>query len=77
MGLGTLELFVEEGAKVLLADMQDQRGLDLETKYPGQVRFAHIDVTSTASFPTRRSPIADTDSSEPSMKRRTNDCNSL
>jgi NAD(P)-dependent dehydrogenase (short-subunit alcohol dehydrogenase family) len=46
MGLGTLELFAEEGAKVLLADIQDERGRALEERYPGSVKFVHTDVTS-------------------------------
>jgi NAD(P)-dependent dehydrogenase (short-subunit alcohol dehydrogenase family) len=45
MGRGTLELFVEEGAKVLLADIQDERGKELEAKYPDQVKFVHTDIT--------------------------------
>ena len=45
IGLATLELFLEEGARVLAADVQDEAGRALEQKYPGVVRFARCDVT--------------------------------
>ena len=44
IGLATLELFVEEGAQVLAADVQDDAGRALQARFPGQVRFAHCDV---------------------------------
>ncbi|MFN3584448.1 SDR family NAD(P)-dependent oxidoreductase [Phenylobacterium sp.] len=45
IGLGTVELFVAEGAKVVAADIQDEKGAMLEKRFPGQVRYAHCDVT--------------------------------
>ena len=45
IGLGTLELFVQEGARVVAADVQDQKGASLEARFSGQVRYAHCDVT--------------------------------
>ena len=46
IGLGTVELFVAEGAKVVAADLQDDKGEMLEKRFPGQVRYAHCDVTA-------------------------------
>lgn len=45
IGLATLELFVEEGAQVIAADVQDDVGQNLEKQFPGRVKFAHCDVT--------------------------------
>lgn len=45
IGLGTLELFIEEGALVLAADIQDEFGKQLEAGYKGKVLYAHCDVT--------------------------------
>ena len=45
IGLGTLERFVAEGAQVLAADIQDEAGRALAERFPGQVRFAHCDVS--------------------------------
>jgi len=46
IGLETVKLFVEEGARVLVADVQDDRGAELEARFQGRVRFRHCDVTS-------------------------------
>ncbi len=46
MGRGTVELFAEEGCRVVVADIQDELGADLEARFPGAVVFAHCDVTS-------------------------------
>ncbi|MGZ6007995.1 MAG: SDR family NAD(P)-dependent oxidoreductase [Rhizomicrobium sp.] len=46
IGLGTVELFVAEGASVLAADIQDDEGGELERRFNGQVKFHHCDVTS-------------------------------
>ena len=46
IGLGTVELFVAEGAKVVAADIQDEKGAMLEKRFEGRVRYAHCDVTS-------------------------------
>lgn len=45
IGLATLELFVQEGARVLAADIQEEAGRALELRFPGVVRFAKCDVT--------------------------------
>ncbi|MBO9707214.1 MAG: SDR family oxidoreductase [Caulobacter sp.] len=48
IGLGTVELFVSEGARVVAADLQDAKGAMLEQRFPGKVRYAHCDVTNDA-----------------------------
>jgi NAD(P)-dependent dehydrogenase (short-subunit alcohol dehydrogenase family) len=45
IGLGTVELFVAQGACVVAADLQDAKGAMLETRFPDRVRYAHCDVT--------------------------------
>ena len=50
IGLGTVELFVAEGAQVVAADIQDEKGAILEKRFPGQVAYAHCDVTSEADI---------------------------
>jgi len=45
IGLGAVELFVAEGAKVVAADIQDEKGRMLEQRFGGSVRYAHCDVT--------------------------------
>lgn len=50
IGLGTVELFVAEGAKVVAADIQDEKGAMLEQRFPGRVRYAHCDVTKEAEI---------------------------
>lgn len=50
IGLGTVELFAAEGAKVVAADIQDEKGAILEKRFPGQVAYAHCDVTSEADI---------------------------
>ncbi|WP_374575086.1 SDR family NAD(P)-dependent oxidoreductase [Phenylobacterium sp.] len=50
IGLGTVELFVAEGAQVVAADIQDEKGAILEKRFPGQVVYAHCDVTSEADI---------------------------
>jgi NAD(P)-dependent dehydrogenase (short-subunit alcohol dehydrogenase family) len=45
IGLGTVELFVAEGARVIAADIQDEKGAMLEKRFPDKVRYAHCDVT--------------------------------
>ena len=44
IGLATLELFVQEGARVVAADRELDAGRDLERRFPGAVRFAPCDV---------------------------------
>lgn len=50
IGLGTVELFVAEGAQVVAADIQDEKGAMLEKRFPGKVAYAHCDVTSEADI---------------------------
>lgn len=50
IGLGTVELFVAEGASVVAADIQDEKGAMLEARFPDQVRYAHCDVTVEAEI---------------------------
>ena len=45
IGLATLELFIDEGAKVVAADVQDEAGHALEQRFGSALRFAHCDVT--------------------------------
>ena len=45
IGLGTVELFVAEGAQVVAADVQDAKGEMLEQRFGDKVRYAHCDVT--------------------------------
>jgi NAD(P)-dependent dehydrogenase (short-subunit alcohol dehydrogenase family) len=46
MGLAATELFVAEGAKVVVADIQADKGPALEKRFPGKVRFSRCDIRS-------------------------------
>jgi NAD(P)-dependent dehydrogenase (short-subunit alcohol dehydrogenase family) len=59
IGLGTVELFVAEGAHVLAADINDAAGAALEDRFPGKVRFQHCDVTSEADIAATMQACAD------------------
>ncbi|THD57909.1 SDR family NAD(P)-dependent oxidoreductase [Phenylobacterium sp.] len=50
IGLGAVELFVAEGARVIAADIQDEKGRMLEQRFKGAVRFARCDVTLEADI---------------------------
>lgn len=50
IGLGTVELFVSEGAKVIAADIQDEKGAMLERRFPDAVRYVRCDVTAEADI---------------------------
>jgi len=50
IGLGTVELFVSEGARCVAADIQDEKGAQLEKRFPGKVRYARCDVTVEAEI---------------------------
>ena len=50
IGLGTMELFVSEGAKVIAADIQDEKGAMLERRFPDAVRYSRCDVTQEADI---------------------------
>lgn len=45
MGLSTVELFLAEGAKVIVADVDENGGRALETAHGGALRFVRCDVT--------------------------------
>ena len=45
IGRGTVDLFVAEGAKVIAADISDDRGQRIEEDHKGKVKFVHCDVT--------------------------------
>lgn len=45
IGLGTVELFIAEGARVLAADIQDELGAQLEARFKGALIYRHCDVT--------------------------------
>jgi NAD(P)-dependent dehydrogenase (short-subunit alcohol dehydrogenase family) len=50
IGLGTVELFIAEGAQVVAADLQADKGAALEARFGDKVRFAPCDVTSEADI---------------------------
>ena len=50
IGLGTVEMFLREGAKVVAADVQDEKGDILERRFPDSVRYIHCDVTLEAQI---------------------------
>jgi NAD(P)-dependent dehydrogenase (short-subunit alcohol dehydrogenase family) len=50
IGLGAVELFVAEGACVVVADLQDDKGAVLEQRFPDRVRYVHCDVTQEADI---------------------------
>jgi NAD(P)-dependent dehydrogenase (short-subunit alcohol dehydrogenase family) len=50
IGLGTVELFVAEGAQVVAADIQDEKGRMLERRFSGSVRYLRCDVTQEADI---------------------------
>ncbi|MDB5429120.1 MAG: short-chain dehydrogenase/reductase [Caulobacter sp.] len=50
IGLGAVELFVAEGAMVVAADMQDEKGEMLQRRFPDAVRYVHCDVTQEADI---------------------------
>lgn len=49
IGLGAVELFVEEGARVVIGDIQNDLGAALEARYKNQVRYVPTDVTDDAA----------------------------
>jgi NAD(P)-dependent dehydrogenase (short-subunit alcohol dehydrogenase family) len=50
IGLGAVELFLAEGARVVVADLQDEKGAVLEQRFPERLRYAHCDVTAEADI---------------------------
>lgn len=45
IGLATVERFIAEGAKVVVADVQDDKGASLQARFPGIAIYTHCDVT--------------------------------
>jgi NAD(P)-dependent dehydrogenase (short-subunit alcohol dehydrogenase family) len=52
IGLGTVELFIAEGARVVAADLQDAKGQALEQRFRDALRYVHCDVTSEGDIAT-------------------------
>jgi NAD(P)-dependent dehydrogenase (short-subunit alcohol dehydrogenase family) len=52
IGLGSVELFVVEGARVVVGDIQDDLGAALQSRYPEEVVYVHADVTDDAQVGT-------------------------
>jgi NAD(P)-dependent dehydrogenase (short-subunit alcohol dehydrogenase family) len=50
IGLGTVELFVAEGARVVAADIQDEKGRMLEQRFGDKLRYVRCDVTQDADI---------------------------
>jgi NAD(P)-dependent dehydrogenase (short-subunit alcohol dehydrogenase family) len=50
IGLATAELFVSEGAKVLVADIQDAIGVQLTQRFAGKMAYCHCDVRHEADI---------------------------
>ncbi|MEX0407488.1 SDR family oxidoreductase [Aquibium sp. LZ166] len=50
MGLASTHRFIEEGASVVVADIQAGKGRELEKQYPGRLRFVACDVRDEADI---------------------------
>ncbi|HWA91197.1 MAG TPA: SDR family oxidoreductase [Rhizomicrobium sp.] len=50
IGRATVDLFVAEGAKVVAADIQDDKGARLEEEHKGAARYVRCDVSSEADI---------------------------
>lgn len=50
IGLATVQRYIAEGAKVVVADIQDQLGTELEAAHAGDVAYLHTDVTDEAAI---------------------------
>jgi len=59
IGLGTVERFVAEGASVVAADVQDEKGAILERRFVDRVRYARCDVTREADIAAACATAAD------------------
>lgn len=44
MGRGTVDRFIDEGARVVVADIQDDKGMLMEQEYGSSLAYAHCDV---------------------------------
>lgn len=52
IGLAIVEKFIAEGARVVVGDVQNEKGALLEERHPDAVRFAHCDVSCEADVVT-------------------------
>jgi NAD(P)-dependent dehydrogenase (short-subunit alcohol dehydrogenase family) len=50
IGLGTVELFIAEGARVVAADIQDEKGRMLAQRFGDRLRYVRCDVTVEADI---------------------------
>jgi NAD(P)-dependent dehydrogenase (short-subunit alcohol dehydrogenase family) len=50
IGLATAERFIDEGARVLAADIQDEAGAALQRRFAGRLAYARCDVTQPAQI---------------------------
>lgn len=50
IGRGTVDLFVAEGAKVIAADIQDDKGARIEEEHKGAARYVRCDVSREADI---------------------------
>ena len=48
MGRGTVDLFIDEGAKVVVADILDDKGAVMASEYGSSLAFLHCDVGEEA-----------------------------
>jgi NAD(P)-dependent dehydrogenase (short-subunit alcohol dehydrogenase family) len=48
IGLGTVELFLAEGAKVVIGDLRDEKGEALAAHFTDRLAYVHCDVTREA-----------------------------
>ena len=49
IGLSSVELFVEEGARVVVGEVREGPGAALQDRYPSRVLYVHTDVTDDAA----------------------------
>ena len=50
IGLGTVERLIEEGAYIVAADIQDEKGAQLEARFKDKLAYLHCDVTDEAQI---------------------------
>src|SRR5260370_24240796 len=51
IGLASVELFVAQGARVVVGDIQDDLCVALQSPYPNDVAYLRTDVTDDAAVP--------------------------
>lgn len=60
IGLATVERFVAEGARVLLADIQDEAGQAIAARFGAAARYVHCDVTRESDIAAAMQSAVDT-----------------